>query len=134
MGEARTLGVGQLIGLGPTQRPVCMQGLLARLLVILVMLVMLVILARLLARLLVISVILARLLAILARLCQLYYRLFGLSWENILVIVEVVFTLDYLFTYMFFFRNRPPEKLPHQSCSTLRGEVDSSVPRVFGGF
>ena len=32
-----------------------------------------------------------------------FYRIFGLSWENILVIVEVVFTVDYLFTCMFFF-------------------------------
>ena len=34
---------------------------------------------------------------------SLYYRPFGLSREIILVIVEVVFTVDYLFTYMFFF-------------------------------
>ena len=36
-------------------------------------------------------------------------------------------------TTCFFFRNRPPGELPHQSCSTLRGEVDSSIPRVSGG-
>ncbi len=36
--------------------------------------------------------------------------------------------------YMFFFRNRPPEESLHQTCRTFRGEVDSSIPIVFGGF
>ena len=38
-----------------------------------------------------------------------------------------------LYDHCFFFRNRPLGKSPHQSCSTLRGEVDSSIPRVPGG-
>jgi hypothetical protein len=44
--------------------------------------------------------------------------------------------IDYLFTWTtcFFVRNRPLEESPHRSCRALRGEVDSSVPRVFGGF
>ncbi len=51
-----------------------------------------------------------------------------------LVISRVVFTVDYLFTCMFFFSDdRPLGKSPHQSCRALRGEVDSSIPRVFGG-
>ena len=33
-----------------------------------------------------------------------FYRFFGLSWNHFLVIVEVVFTVDYLFTCMFFFQ------------------------------
>ena len=39
-----------------------------------------------------------------------------------------------LYDHCFFFRNRPLEESLHQKCSTLRGEVDSSIPRVFGGF
>ena len=52
-------------------------------------------------------VILARLLAMLLAIARPYkpfYRSFGLSWEVFLVISRVVFTLDYLFTYMFFFQ------------------------------
>ena len=37
-------------------------------------------------------------------------------------------------TTCFFFRRCPPEELPHQTCSPRRGEVDSSIPRVFGSF
>ena len=29
---------------------------------------------------------------------------------------------------------RPPEELLHWKCGALRGELDSSTPRVFGGF
>ena len=29
---------------------------------------------------------------------------------------------------------RPPEELLHQKCGTLRGELDSPTPRVFGVF
>ena len=36
-------------------------------------------------------------------------------------------------TTCFFFRNRPLGKSPHQSCRTLRGEVDSGIPRVSRG-
>ncbi len=52
---------------------------------------------------------------------------------DILVIVEVVFTLTTCSHTCFFFRNRPLEESPHQSCRAFRGEVDSSVPRVPGG-
>ena len=38
-----------------------------------------------------------------------------------------------LYDHCFFFRNRPLEELPHQSCRALRGEVDSSIPRASGG-
>ena len=59
--------------------------------------------------------------------------LYRLSWEFILVIVELYSQLTTCSHTCFFFRNRPLEKLPHQSCRAFRGEVDSSVPRVFGG-
>ena len=59
--------------------------------------------------------------------------LYRLSWESILSHSRVTFTYDYLFTCMFFFRNRPLEGSPHRSCRALRGEVDSSIPRVSGG-
>ena len=36
-------------------------------------------------------------------------------------------------TICFFFRNRPPEELPHQKRSPRRGEFDSSTPEVPGG-
>ena len=35
--------------------------------------------------------------------------------------------------HVFFFGNRPLEESPHRSRRAFRGEVDSSVPRVFGG-
>ena len=90
-------------------------------------------LARLLARLLVISVIWARLLAILATTMLAFHRLFGLSWENILVIVE--FYSQWLLVYMatcFFFRWCPPEELDNKRSSTRRGEFDSSTPEAIG--
>ncbi len=52
-----------------------------------------------------------------------------------LVIGRVSFTSTIsLYDHCFFFRNRPLEESPHQSCRAFRGEVDSSIPRVFGGF
>jgi hypothetical protein len=52
-----------------------------------------------------------------------------------LVIVEFRSTLTIsLYDHCFFFRNRPLEESPHRSRRALRGEVDSSVPRVPGGF
>ena len=47
--------------------------------------------------------------------------------------VEFVFTSTVsLYDHCFFFRNRPLEESPHQSCRAFRGEVDSSIPRVSG--
>ena len=61
--------------------------------------------------------------------------LYGLSWEIILVISRVSIPHGLLVCmYVFFSENRPLEKLPHQSGRALRGEVDSSIPRVSGGF
>ena len=62
------------------------------------------------------------------------YRFFGLSWEIFLVIVELHSQLTTCSRACFFFRNRPLERLPHQSCRAFRGEVDSGIPGVFGGF
>ena len=62
-----------------------------------------------------------------------------LSWEILssafLVVRRVLLHMDYLFyvTTCLFLGNRPLEELPHQSCSTLRGEVDPGIPRVFRG-
>jgi hypothetical protein len=131
-GEARTLGVrtnrpwanppkadsppGGLLGL--------LVRLWARLLAMLVI-VILVILARLLVRLLGNSS--WTLLA--------FYRIFGLSWETILSRSRsCIHTWLLVLHPCFFSENRPLEESPHQSCSTLRGEVDSSIPRVSGGF
>ena len=70
---------------------------------------------------------------LLVAIVPIFTDLYGLSWAIILVIVELYSQLTTCSHTWFFFRNRPLEKLPHRSGSTLRGEVDSSIPRVFGG-
>ena len=62
-----------------------------------------------------------------------FHRFFQTFLGDILVIVELYSQLTTCSHTCFFFRNRPLEKLPHQSCRAFRGEVDSSIPRVFGG-
>ena len=49
------------------------------------------------------------------------------------VVLEYSHMTIVLYDHCFFFRNRPLEELPHQSCRAFRGEVDSSIPRVSGG-
>ena len=57
------------------------------------------------------------------------------SWENSILDIRVLLHGYFLHEYMFFlFRNRPPEELLHQTCRTLRGELDSSTPRASGVF
>ena len=46
---------------------------------------------------------------------------------------EYSYTTISLYDHCFFFRNRPLEESPHRSCRAVRGEVDSSIPRVPGG-
>ena len=53
---------------------------------------------------------------------------------RLLVIVELHSQLTTCSRACFCFRNRPLERLPHQSCRAFRGEVDSGIPGVFGGF
>ncbi len=50
-----------------------------------------------------------------------------------LVIVEFLFTADYLFTCMFFFWEIPRiEELDNKRSSARRGEFDSSTPEAIG--
>jgi hypothetical protein len=44
------------------------------------------------------------------------YRFIRTFLGDILSHSRVVFTVDYLFTCMFFFQNRPLEESPHRSC------------------
>ncbi len=58
-----------------------------------------------------------------------FYRLFGLSWEN----MDHYFrTTIILYDHCFFFRNRPPEELDNKRSSARRGEFDSSTPEAIG--
>ena len=62
-----------------------------------------------------------------------FHRFIQTFLGDILVVVEFYSQLTACSHACFFFRNRPLEKSPHQSCRAFRGEVDSSIPRVFGG-
>ena len=48
-------------------------------------------------------------------------------------VVLEFYSHDYLSTRLFFFRIRPPEELPHQTCRAFRAEFDSSTLEVSGG-
>ena len=49
-----------------------------------------------------------------------------LSWENSILDIRVLLHGYFLHEYMFFSRNRPPDR-------TFRAESDSSTPEVSGG-
>ncbi len=51
----------------------------------------------------------------------------------ILAIEEFYYMTTCSHDHFIFFRIRPPEESPHQTCRTFRAEFDSSTPEVSGG-